>query len=46
MLTSIEIAKLLQKQQKSQKKAEGFDVALLGLGIGLKNTRKKIRAAK
>lgn len=46
MLTSIEIAKLLKKQQKHQKKQQGFDTALLGLGIALTNNRKKLGKAK
>ncbi len=45
MLTSIEIAKLLKKQQKDQKKKQGFDTAILGLGIALKN-KKKLNTVK
>jgi len=46
MLTSIEIAKLLKKQQKRQNEKQGFDTALLGLGIALKNNKKKLKIAK
>ncbi|MCR9173251.1 MAG: hypothetical protein NXI10_12190 [bacterium] len=46
MLTSIEIAKLLKKQQKDQNEKQGFDVALIGLGIALKNTKKKMKVAR
>ncbi|MDC0257469.1 hypothetical protein OAK35_01870 [Crocinitomicaceae bacterium] len=41
MLTSIEIARLLKKQQKRKEQKQGFDTALLGLGIALKNNKKK-----
>lgn len=41
MLTSIEIAKLLKKQQKRKQAQQGFDSALLGLGAGMKNSKKK-----
>ncbi len=46
MLTSIEIAKLLQKQQKKKKKEQGFDSALLGLGAALKNSKKKLNPTR
>ena len=46
MLTSIEIAKLLKKQQKQKNNQNGFDTALLGLGIALKNNKKKLKTAK
>ncbi|XOV68183.1 MAG: hypothetical protein ACFHU9_03215 [Fluviicola sp.] len=46
MLTSIEIAKLLKKQQKQKKETQGFDTALLGLGIALKNNRKKLKSVR
>lgn len=45
MITSTEIAKILQAQKlKTAKIKSGFDSALLGLGIHLKD--KKVRASK
>lgn len=46
MLTSIEIAKLLKKQQKRKQEELGFDAALLGLGTALQNTKKRLKSAK
>jgi len=48
MITSIEIAQLLQRQQKqAPAKKTGFDTALLDLGVGLalsgKKTEQKIK---
>ena len=43
MITSIEIAKILQAQKlKKIKNKCGFDAAILGLGIHLKGKKKKI----
>lgn len=41
MLTSIEIAKLLQEQQKGRKEKNGFDLGLIGLGIALQSKKSK-----
>lgn len=41
MLTSIEIAKLLQKQRQEKVLAKGFDEAILGLGAKLKAQKNK-----
>lgn len=47
MITSIEIAQLLQREQKKQAPARktGFDTALLNLGVGFsgKKTKQKVR---
>lgn len=42
MLTSLEIAKLLNEQRKKQNVKNGFDSALIGLGIALK-TKKTVK---
>lgn len=41
MLTSIEIALLLKKQQKNKKQKPKFDTALIGLGITQKNSKEQ-----
>jgi len=41
MLTSIEIAQLLQAQRKNKKAKVGFDTALIGLGIALQSKKKR-----
>ncbi|NVK63974.1 MAG: hypothetical protein HWE22_05275 [Flavobacteriales bacterium] len=46
MITSIEIAQLLQRQQKqAPAQKTGFDTALINLGVGFsgKKTKKKIK---
>ncbi|MFT5858895.1 MAG: hypothetical protein ACI865_000989 [Flavobacteriaceae bacterium] len=41
MITSIEIVKMLQRQQKDYKvKATGFDAGLIGLGVARKLRKK------
>lgn len=40
MLTSLEIARLLKKQRREKEKNQGFDTALIGLGIKLKGSKK------
>lgn len=41
MITAIEIAKILRKQQKEFKgKPSGFDSGLLGLGVARKQKKK------
>jgi hypothetical protein len=44
MITSIEIAKILRKQQKEFKgKPSGFDAGLLGLGVAQKLKKKDFK---
>lgn len=43
MLTSIEIAKLLQAQRKAKQVKSGFDTALIGLGIAQNFKKAKKR---
>ena len=40
MLTSLEIARLLKKQQKNKKQKPKFDTALVGLGITQKKQQR------
>ncbi len=46
MITSIEIAQLLQREQKqASAKKTGFDTALINLGVGFsgKKTKQKVK---
>jgi hypothetical protein len=42
MLTAIEIAQLIRKQQRARKMKQSFDTAILGLGIQLKEKQKQV----
>jgi len=44
MITSLEIAKILQKQQKNYKvKVSSFDAGLIGLGVARKLRKKDVK---